>query len=299
MAKVIKEINEIEKNSELIICSKEKIEELYYNYKTIFEVNCINNLGAVDKLIAKIQELKIKKIVFAHYNYIYKEIIEKLKLKNKKIEVEFIWFGSHCLFSNEGEQYYLNQMLDLYNMDLVDKIHFTNKSMYEFYKKEGYKVEKFKFEIKDLEFSKQKNENKKENKIKIGLYFNKDNWETNMYNQLSACAMIENAEIKVYPDTKAIRNFCKLMKIKVINKENFDISKRENLLQDMSENDVNLHVSFTNVETIKILESIKLGIPCITGNNHNIKDKNCIIVKAEDNVDEIVCRINEVLKFKN
>lgn len=294
MKKIINNINEIKKIDTLLITSNEKQEDLFYTYDYILNAEEINSINMVEKLVEIIIENKIKTIVFAHYNYLYKEIIEKLKIKNNKIQIGYIWFGSHCLFSNQGEEYYMNQMLDLYNMDLINELKFTNHSTYEYYKLKGYNASKLDLKVDNLDKYKSKKE-KRDYKL-IGLYFNKDSWETNIYNQLSACAMIKNAKFKIYPFNALTKSFCKMMNIEVVNDDLIEINKIEDRLYDMAKNDLNLHVSFTEIEMIKVLESFALGVPCLVGKNSDIlKDKKEYVVNAEDNVDEIANKINLVL----
>ena len=70
----------------------------------------------------------------------------------------------------------------------------------------------------------------------------------------------------------------------------------------MSLNDVNLYVTFTECSPVIPLESLELGVPCITGNNHSyFKDSELekyLVVKSEDDIDEIHEKIKLCLSEK-
>ncbi|MNP62753.1 hypothetical protein D3C76_1580700 [compost metagenome] len=71
----------------------------------------------------------------------------------------------------------------------------------------------------------------------------------------------------------------------------------------MSKNDVNLYVTFTECAPMVPLESLELGVPCITGNNHhyfkNTELENYLVVKSEDDINEIAYKINLCINNRN
>ena len=103
------------------------------------------------------------------------------------------------------------------------------------------------------------------------------------------------------PTTKLVESFCDLMNIKMIKGSKKHISRKE-LFERMRQNEVNLYVTFTECSPVLPLESLELGVPCITGNNHHYfkgsKLAEYLIVNSEDNADEIVSKIKLVLANK-
>ncbi|MNN86015.1 hypothetical protein D3C81_2033700 [compost metagenome] len=71
----------------------------------------------------------------------------------------------------------------------------------------------------------------------------------------------------------------------------------------MSKNDINLYVTFTECSPMVPLESLELGIPCVTGNNHHYfkgtKLEDYLIVKSEDDINEIVDKIKICVEKKS
>lgn len=68
----------------------------------------------------------------------------------------------------------------------------------------------------------------------------------------------------------------------------------------MAQNDVNLYVTFTECSPVVPLESLEMGVPCITGNNHHyFKDSKLydyLVVKSEDDINEIAQKIKLCLE---
>ena len=89
--------------------------------------------------------------------------------------------------------------------------------------------------------------------------------------------------------------FCKKVGIKVI--------KTKDLTSTLSDNDINLYVNFCDTNYALILESMDKGIPCILGNtdffDNNKLLKDSLVLKSDDNINEIKEKINEVKKNKS
>ena len=88
-----------------------------------------------------------------------------------------------------------------------------------------------------------------------------------------------------------------------INDRNIGYLKRQDLLNRMAQNDLNLYVTFTECSPVVPLESLELGVPCITGNNHhyfrNSKLYDYLVVKSEDNIDEIYSKARIAIENKD
>ena len=302
---VIEDINEIGNKSFVVIYNPECI-GIKNSVKELFgKENCIKlyeifNEKQICNIAKAIVDKNFKQVIFATMAYGYKDLAEKIYELNNKIKIKFMWHGSHSLFVNYNEQKFLEEILQLQKRNIVTSVGFFKKSMKEFYSKKGYKSY---WLMNDVNLDKNKIEKKEENNdIKIGLYSSGDRWEKNTYNQLSACAMLKNAYVDVVPMTKLASSFCKLMNIKTINEDNQKSLKRKELIKRMSKNTINLYVTFTECSPMIPLESFEVGVPCIIGNNTDYFNENeienYIVVKEEDNIDEIYDKINLCIENK-
>ena len=81
------------------------------------------------------------------------------------------------------------------------------------------------------------------------------------------------------------------------------IIPREELLSRMAKNDVNLYVTFSECAPMLPLESLEVGVPCISGNNHhyfkNTPLEKYLIINNETDVLEIKEKIELCIKEKS
>lgn len=277
-------------NATIDLFGKENSIELYeiFNKKQIINIA----KAIVDK--------KFKQVIFATMAYGYKDLAEKIHELDSSIKIKFMWHGSHALFVNYNEQKFLEELLQLQKRGIVSTIGFFKSAMADFYSKKGYNACLL---MNDVNLNKKSNNTHKEDgKVKIGLYSSGDRWEKNTYNQLSSCAMVKNAYVDIIPNTKLATSFCELMNIKIMDNNSTMSVSREELLERMAGNDVNLYVTFTECSPMIPLESFELGVPCIIGNNtdffKNSKLNDMVVVKEEDSIDEIYEKINIATKNK-
>src|SRR5574344_1470666 len=291
---------------------------LFYNPECIGVTNSVKELFDCEKLVElyeifnknEIQDISnaikrngITQVIFATMAFGYKALAQAINDLDDDIEIDFLWHGSHALFVNKDEEFFLDNILDLERRGVVSKIGFLKESMYEFYKSKGYNAYFIKNTVNNIkkeEYIKQVLNN---GSIKIGLYSSGDGWEKNTYNQLSACAMVKNGLIDIVPSTKLSKSFCKLMNIKEATDTLSNSISREELLKRMAKNDINLYVTFSECAPMIPLESFEVGVPCIIGDNthyfKNSKLEEFLVVKSEDNIDEIYEKINLAIKNKD
>ena len=78
--------------------------------------------------------------------------------------------------------------------------------------------------------------------------------------------------------------------------------KRDELLRRIANNDINLYVTFTECAPLIPLESLEVGVPCITGDNHHYFEgtelEKYLVVTKEDNIIEIKNKIVYALENK-
>lgn len=303
---VIEDINEIKDTSFIAIYNPETIGimnsiiELFGKDNSIKLYEIFNKKQIVN--IAKaIVDKKFKQVLFATMAYGYKDLAEKIHELDSTIKIKFMWHGSHSLFVNYNEQKFLEELLQLQKRNIVDTVGFFKSAMAEFYLQKGYKTCLLMNDVKIEDKEKYKKDTD-DNRLKIGLYSSGDRWEKNTYNQLSSCAMVKDAYVDIIPQTKLATSFCNLMNIKTVSNEATISLKRKELLRRMANNNVNLYVTFTECSPMIPLESFELGVPCIIGNNtdffKNSKLNDIVVVKEEDNIDEIYDKINYCLNNK-
>lgn len=280
---------------------KNSVKELFDESKVI-ELQELFNKKEINDISLKINESKIKQVIFSTMAFGYKALAESISNLNSKIKIKFLWHGSHSLFVNKNEEYFLESILDLERRNIVSSIGFLKESMAVFYNKKGYNSYFLKNTVKSMDnMNNEKNKNESDN-LKIGLYAAGDRWEKNTYNQLSACSMLKNAVVDIIPNTSLSKSFAKLMKINLKFNDTLNTLPREELFKRMKGNDVNLYVTFTECAPMIPLESMELGVPCVIGDNThyftNTTLEKYLVVKSEDNIDEIYEKINLVANNK-
>lgn len=294
------------KNSEYIVFHNAEWMGVTSATKELFEntIDCgeIYRKEDIEKIGNSIIEANIKQVIFSSFAIGDKNLVLYLKKKKNNIKIKTYWHGSH------------SQVLDYYgwarNIEII-KLHKKKKidvmasckySLQEFYKKEGYNTffltNKVTVDTKKINSKKSKSKNKN---IRIGLYAAKcDDWRKNMYSQIAAVSLIKDAVIDMVPLNESAKEFAKMMNVKI---EGLEKSlPREELIKRMSENDLNLYVTFSECAPMLPLESFEVGVPCITGNNHHyFKDSKLeeyLVVNNEENVVEIKEKILDCIKSK-
>ena len=119
-----------------------------------------------------------------------------------------------------------------------------------------------------------------------------------MYTQMAAVSMIENAIIDMVPLNDSAKDFAKILGVKIEGLEK--PLPREDLLKRMSMNDVNLYVTYSECAPMLPLESMEMGVVCITGNNHHyfMEDEieKYVVVNNEEDPEEIKDKIEKAIK---
>lgn len=301
----IKEEIEDNKNAKVLAIYNPECIGIMNSTKDLFENNIaigeIFSKKAVKEIAEEIVENNISQVMFASIALGWKELAEEIKLRNPKIKVKFSWHGSHAMLVQRNETYFLYNILELLDRKVADSIAFAKESMAEYYKQKGYNSYFLPNTLNELDVDDDIEVEKEAGKINIGLYSAGNRWEKNTFNQLSAISMIDNAIVDILPVTDLVKQFCGMMNIKIKDEE-LGYLKREKLLARMKQNDVNLYVTFTECSPVTPLESLELGVPCITGNNHHYfrgsKLEEYLVVQAEDDINEINAKIKVALENK-
>ena len=246
------------------------------------------------KLIAEvINDSKKKMVIFNGLAFGWDNIAKELKKLNKDIVIKILWHGSHALLSEYYDWTVFNIVLELYNSNTVDELGFVKKSMYDFYKMKGYNVSFVMNTVKIDNPEKYKDKNRKEGRLKVGLYSSGDRWVKNSFNQISAISLIENAVMDAIPLGDTTRTMARNFGLEYTGECNH--VSRDEMLKRIANNDINSYVTFTECAPLIPLESLELGVPCITGDNHHYFEgtelERYLVVSKEDNIIEIYNKI--------
>lgn len=267
--------------------------ELFENTLELEELNDNIQINEVANLISK---TKAKLIIFSGCAISWVQLIEKLRNLNKNIKIKILWHGSNAMNIEEYDWEAFKNIIYLLKRGIISSIGFVKKSMYDFYSAKGYNVE-FVMNNLTLDIVIPKKES---SKTKIGLYASGDRWVKNYYNQLSAASLVENSMIDVVPLSNKTIEFAKIIKANITGCPN--PIAREELFKRIAQNDINIYATFTECAPLLPLESMELGIPCITGNNHHYWEgtelEKYLIVDSVDNGQAIYEKIMLCLKNK-
>ena len=179
------------------------------------------------------------------------------------------------------------------------------ESLLNFYLSQGYKAAFLKNTVRlDEELLKEVKEAKdasKNKNLKIGLYAAGLDWRKNMYTQMAAASLYDNAIIDSLPLSYESETFMSKFKIGLEGQRK-GVPRKE-LLKRMSLNDINLYVTFSECAPMLPIESMEVGTLCISGNNHhyfkNTALEEYLIVNREDDVIAIKEKIDYALENKD
>ncbi len=268
--------------------------------KELFEnlVDCgeIYRYEDAKKIAEAILQTDAKQVIFSSFALGWYKIATYLKKKNKNIKIKTFWHGSNSQVL-EGYGWERNlEIIRLHQKNIVDVMGTCKKSLLNFYKEQGYDA----FFLTNIVNVDKKKRNKVQNKkLKIGLYAaNCNDWRKNMYTQMGAIKLLGNATLDMVPLSEEAQEFAELIDLEITGEKQG--MSREKLFERMAQNDLNLYVTFSECAPMLPLESMEMGVPCLTGNNHHyfkgIDLENWIVVKQEDNALEIKEKIEKVLK---
>lgn len=249
------------------------IEELHAEMITAHIADYLANCGA-------------RLLIFSSFSIGWDTLVHRIKERKPDITIKVLWHGSLALNTEAYDWDMFCTVLRLYKTGLIQSLGFVKKSMADFFRQKGYRAEFVANQVtvpeKLLSSLPPKTPR---DKIRIGIYSSEGRWVKNVFNQFAAASLFEGAEINCVPlsDKSVIlsRFFA------------FDLTgsytnlKRENLLRLLGENDVNLYVTFTECAPLLPLESLEMGVPCLTGNNHHYwqgtaLEKYLVVDRADD-----------------
>ena len=268
--------------------------ELFDNY-----IDCTELLRKKEmKLIKKaLDDANINQVIFSSFALGWASLIKMIKTKNRKIKT--FWHGSNSQILEDYGWDRNKEIVELHRKGYIDVMGTCKKSLLDFYKKQGFNAFFISNKVSGIKQPEKVKKNSKE--ISIGIYAAKcNNWRKNMYSQMGAVKLIDNAVIDMIPLNEDAINFCNRYDIKI---DGIDHAiPRKELLERMANNDVNLYVTMSECAPMLPLESLELGVPCITGNNHhyfkNEELEKYLVVNNEMSLEEIKDKIEMCLNNK-
>ena len=239
----------------------------------------------------------IKQVIFSAMCIGWKDLAYYVKKKNPSIVFKVFWHGS---ISQVSEPYGWARNIELIDMSkdgTIKTFGTCKESLVNFYENLGINT---KFLMNNIVLD--KNIKHKEPKsVVIGLYAaKKDDWRKNLFAQIAAVSLIKDATIDIIPMDYEAATFASNLGLKVTG-----IDKpipRDELLKRMSNNTLNLYVTFSECAPMLPIESFEVGTICLTGNNHhyfkNTELEKYLVVDNEESPIAISEKIQLCIKNK-
>lgn len=270
--------------------------ELFTNLVDCGEILSVNEVVKIGK---EIIDGGFEQVVFSPFVLGWKDLAVYLKSKKSDIKLKTFWHGSHSQIYDEYGFERNREIIELHKKGVIDVVATCKKSLLNFYNKEGYNSFFLANKSTPINIKNKKETNTKE--IKIGIYAAKcDDWRKNMYSQIAAISTIKNATIDMVPLNDMACEFCNLLGVKITGTGPLSHSE---MLKRMSMNSINLYVTYSECAPMLPLESMEMGVICITGNNHHYfenKDlKKYLVVDNEEDILEIKDKILYALENKD
>lgn len=250
----------------------------------------------INKIVNAIVKSNIKSVIFSQIVDGWTDVIEKIKSTKPNLNIKVIWHGNCYEFFSDYTWNLNKEVMRLYNENKIDCFGFVRSTMYEFYKKVGFKSCYLQNNVhKDNAGKTAQNNNEK---VKIGIY-NADSRELkNIYTALSAMKLVPNAVADVVPINEGAKKFAEILNLETTSID--DYIPNEELMNRIQKNDINIYPTFTENAPMFPLESFEMGVPCLLGNNNDYfvgtELGNYVILDREDDAEYIKNKIIVVLE---
>ena len=259
--------------------------------REIYRKKDVKNIGKA------IKSNNIKQVIFSSLSIGQDKLIEYLS--SKKIVVKVFWHGSNSQITDKYNWEMNSKIIKLLRNKKIKTFGTCKESLVNFYKNQNINT-KFITNKVDVKIDKEEKKNTKE--IRIGIYAAScEDWRKNMFTSLAAASLIENAVVDMIPLKEKAKEFAGFLNLKIDGEDKqFD---RNSLIKRMSQNDINLYVTFSECAPMLPLESMEQDTICITGNNHhyfkNSELEKYLVVDNENDVELIKQKIELCLANKN
>jgi len=268
-------------------------------FKNIIPLEHVYKKKIINNIASEIAKNDIKSVIFSQVCDGWINILKQVKKINENIKIKVIWHGNCYEFFSDFTWILNKEVMQLYKKNKIDSFAFVRTTMYEFYKKAGFKSFYLQNNVHLENIEKIKEKSKDKNK-KVGIY-NADSRELkNIYTSLSAIKLLEDGVADVVPINDGAKKFAKILKLKVTSVN--DYIPTEELLKRIQQNEVNIYPTFTENAPMFPLESFEMGVPCLLGNNNdyfvNTKLGEYIILTKEDDPEYIKDKIVNCIENK-
>ena len=252
----------------------------------------------VKKIAKAVVENNIKSVIFSQIVDGWVDVIKLIKDLNTSIKIKVIWHGNCYEFFSDYTWNLNKEIMNLYKQEKVDSLAFVRSTMYEFYKKMGFKSYYLQNNVHLDNIEKIQKE--KGQKNKIGIY-NADTRELkNIYTALSSMKLVPNAIADVVPINEGAKKFTNILNLETTSINEY--IPTQDLLRRIQENDINIYPTFTENAPMFPLESFEVGVPCLLGNNNDYflgtKLGEYVILTKEDDPEYIKEKIINCLEHK-
>lgn len=252
----------------------------------------------IKKIAKAITENEIKSVIFSQICDGWTQAIEEIKKINPKIKTKVIWHGNCYEYFSDFTWNLNKEVMNLYKQEKIDCFAFVRSTMYEFYKKAGFKSYYLQNNVHKENAGKRaecQNE-----KIKIGIY-NADTRELkNIYTALSAMKQVPNSIADVVPINDGAKQFTKMLGLETTSID--DYIPNEELMKRIQKNNINIYPTFTENAPMFPLESFEMGVPCLLGNNNDYfvgtKLGEYVVLDKEDDASYIKDKIMIALEHR-
>lgn len=249
----------------------------------------------VRKIGKTIINKNINQVIFSAMCVGWKDLAYYLKKKNPNIKIKVFWHGS---LSQVSEPYGWQRNMELIKMSkdgTISVFGTCKESLVKFYENLGIKT----YFIKNTVKLPSKIKEEKNKDLTIGLYAaKKDDWRKNLFAQIAAVSLIENATIDIIPMDYEAAEIATNLGLKVAGVDK--ALPREELLKRMSKNKINLYVTFSECAPMLPIESFEVNTMCLTGNNHhyfkNTPLEEYLVVNDEESPIEISNKIKKAIE---
>lgn len=267
-------------------------------FKNIVPLEHVYSKKVINNIAKTIVENNIKSVIFSQICDGWTDTIEAIKKKNPDIIIKVIWHGNCYEYFSDFTWNLNKEVMNLYKKKKIDCFAFVRSTMYEFYKKCGFKSYYLQNNVHKRNSG--KTANSKNNKTKIGIY-NADTRELkNIYTALSAMKLVPNTVADVVPINEGAKRFTEILNLETTSINNY--IPNEELMKRIQKNDINIYPTFTENAPMFPLESFEMGVPCLLGNNNDYfvgtELGKYIILDREDDAEYIKNKIINVLENK-
>lgn len=256
-----------------------------FNYTFHNTILMKNTLEDEEKVTEFVNKNNFEQLIFVDYQVEYEHLIDNL---NKKHIIKFIFTKDIASISDGFIYSVFTKIYSLYEKGIVSKLGVMDYGLFKALSNKDKSIELIKLDCKTYK-------GVTNGSNTIGILNNEHDPRHSFYNELSAVKLNSNLYAKLKITNKITKQFLKLFKI--------PFKKCKTKKNVIDNNVVNLYVNFTNNNPLIFLESMDKEIPCILGNsdiidnNKYLKDK--LVLKSDDDINEISEKINECIREKN